>query len=95
MVKVYHVGRPTFEVLDASLFPKGYTLVAGVLTDDLDAAYHYTQNIHDPWVQNPQVEVATPGGKRSTSVGDVFEKDGEFFVVAPVGFDPITPLASK
>lgn len=47
----------------------------------LDCAYEQSQNIDSPW--NP----ATPC--RSTSVGDILEEDGEFWIVAPHGFDKL------
>lgn len=57
--------------------------------DVLDDAYALTQNGEWDWHQFPEVKsLTTPPNNRSTSIGDVIEtNDGEFFVVAPMGFE--------
>jgi hypothetical protein len=65
-----------------------YHEAADVATDSLDWAFHQTNNISHVWNLNDDVEALTDCFK-STSVGDVMLKDGRFYVVAPVGFEPI------
>jgi hypothetical protein len=96
MVTVFHVNdwAMTFCAHPA---PKPESLLKVAEIDgDLNDAYHLTQNIDDAWAHtdNPKVRFnAPPGfspedcGARSTSVGDVMEMDGVFYVVASVGFD--------
>ena len=71
--------------------PKPEVLVKVAEIDgDLNDAYRLTQNIDEAWAQNPDVRFFSPDGEdeaRSTSVGDVMEMDGVFYVVASVGFD--------
>lgn len=67
-------------------------------TDDiegqLEVAYMKTQNLESKWIDNLDVEVTEAvrekGGCKSSSVGDVFEIDGQFFAVAGCGFEELT-----
>lgn len=53
----------------------------------LDDAFHVTQNIEKSW---------DPAGiHRSTSVGDVIEKDGELFAVASFGFEKLEGISAS
>ena len=61
-----------------------YTHIANV-DGDMNDAFRLTNHIESSWTENDGVE-ALKDEVRSTSVGDIMEKDGEFFVVAPVGF---------
>lgn len=63
----------------------GYNLVAEVNTDDLADAFYLTNSIDDYWGNNPGVEEFN-SKHRSTSVGDIMERDGKWYVVAPIGF---------
>jgi phosphate-selective porin len=58
----------------------GYELVASVDTDDLEVAFIKTQNLDRDWSLD---------ATRSSSVGDVFERDGHRYLVAGVGFKEI------
>lgn len=63
-----------------------YDLVALVDTDDLDVAWESTNHIDDSWTKNRGVQAQTEN-PRSSSPGDIFEKDtGESFVCASIGF---------
>jgi len=67
--------------------PSNLVLVAEI-DGDLNDAYHLTQNIEESWAQNTDSKVKAKCDEcRSTSVGDVMEKDGVFYVVASFGFD--------
>ena len=75
-----------------------FETVAEIDTDDLEVAFELSNNIRESWVENKGVNltdegkalVKENGGIRSSSVGDVFLKNGNFFVVAGMGFEEIT-----
>jgi len=62
---------------------------------DLEDAYRLTQNIEDAWTESgdPRVNPALTDEQRSTSVGDVMEVDGVFYVVSSFGFDVLENYA--
>ena len=62
--------------------------VAEVDTDDLNEAFKLTNHIDSDWMDNYEVTPVN-GNHRSTSVGDCMEKDGQLYVVAPVGFEEV------
>ena len=64
-----------------------YTFVADV-EGVLEQAFSLTQNHTHDWQLNDLV-TATPGPKRSTSVGDIVVKDGQVYIVASFGFEPL------
>ena len=99
MIKVYHFPSdmfkyvPHFNSADQAQFaligfPK-FHLVAEVSTDSLADAFHLTNSIEAHWSVNQSVKALLVS--RSTSVGDVLEQDGKFFVVASFGFVEIFP----
>lgn len=94
MVTVYHV-KDWAITFCAHPAPKPEVLVKVAEIDgDLNEAYRLTQNIDDAWAhsKNPKVRFFSPDGDdeaRSTSVGDVMEMNGVFYVVASVGFDTL------
>jgi hypothetical protein len=64
--------------------------VAEVDTDELGEAYSRTNHIEECWMYSSDRQVrAEPGNHRSTSVGDVLEKDGVRYVVTATGFQPL------
>jgi hypothetical protein len=65
-----------------------YDHVGDVEGDDLDVAFEKTNHIDRPWTQNAGVSFKRLD-VRSSSVGDVFELNGEYFVVASCGFTKI------
>lgn len=67
----------------------GYQLVAEVDTDKLDQAFYLTNSIDDYWGLNEGVAEFNTN-HRSTSVGDIMERDGKWYVVAPFGFNELT-----
>lgn len=92
MVEVFHnteflmyMQEETLEALSSGHFE----CVARIDTDSLDEAYELTQNIDQPWTQNPKV-ATTFRNIRSTSVGDLVRKDGVYHVVESCGFKEIT-----
>ena len=67
--------------LDSGLYKK----VAQVDTNDLEVAYSKTNSIDYHWSDNPEVKEFGSRNK-STSVGDLAEKDGVLYYVASIGF---------
>lgn len=65
-----------------------YEKVAKVRSEDLDEVYFLTNSITDYWGKNDEVTVRFGStGERSTSVGDLIQKDtGEMFLVRGCGF---------
>jgi hypothetical protein len=98
MVKVYH--NPKFLNIAVALKMDSSVLVedlkadmvhvADVFTDDLDEAFEWTNNIDTPWTKlgtlQGNLKAYVNGPCRSTSVGDVMEKDGDLYLVLPAGF---------
>ena len=89
MIKVYH--NPNFINKNPQDFMKA-ELVAEVMDDDLEVAYMLTNHIDESWWKHPNVKCIKES--RSTSVGDFMVKDGEWYIVAPVGFDKIDTTVS-
>ncbi len=82
MIKVYH--NPEFLNYSSSKSSIDMNQLIHVATLDvssLEDAYIATQNTDEPW----QPETFA----RSTSVGDVMEKDQQFYVVDNCGFEPL------
>jgi len=74
-----------------ALLNREYHLVAVVDSDDLEDGFRFTNHIEADWAKYPaDIVTALPGEHRSTSVGDVFTRDGATYVVAPCGFDLLT-----
>lgn len=66
-----------------------YTYVGAVSTNDLESAYERTNHIERSWTLNEGVQVVEGLSVRSSSVGDVFEREGKFYVVAGCGFQEV------
>lgn len=65
----------------------GYQLVAEVDSNDLEQVFDLTNHIDHDWTTNDKVDEFNPmTGKRSTSVGDIFERDGKYYFVDNSGF---------
>ncbi len=60
-----------------------YHMVGKIDTDSLEFGYMASQNIDKPWGD---------GYQRSTSVGDIVELDGLYYVVGSFGFDMLGEL---
>src|SRR5579863_8550230 len=97
MVKIWHSmnfrdsscyrkdGQIWNGVKAAEAFLNGYYQVVGEIeTDDLEVAFEKSQNLHGPWKAHRN--------SRSTSVGDLMEKGGKFWIVASFGFDRVELL---
>lgn len=65
-----------------------YVEVAHVDTADLEVAFRLTNHIDTDWTTNDEVTAFTTRN-RSSSTGDVFEKDGKKYLVAMFGFKEI------
>lgn len=70
-------------------WPDQYKAVAKVDTDDLDHAWQQTNHIDHSWTDNTDVETQGDGPFRSSMVGDVFEKDGVYYMVVAMGFEAL------
>lgn len=92
MIKVYHKIKSDFFAKTEVFNPAEFTLIAEVQTDDLEKAYELTNNITHPWTENAGVKFLG-GFPRSTSVGDVAERNGKFHAVAHCGFKEIPAVA--
>lgn len=57
----------------------------------LGTAYGLTQTKEKDWYENSEVELLATEQQRSTSVGDVFEYKGKFWMISPFGFTEIHP----
>lgn len=90
MLAVYHNNRFTECCLDSQL-KEGMTLslVATVDTDDLEEGYRLTNNIDHPWPENEGVKCLTDK-PRSTSVGDMLQKGGSYYLVESCRFRELT-----
>lgn len=101
MIKVYHLKQESlpeaamwmFMVLNEEqatqafkAFDEGkYYKVAEVECTELEEAYEDTNNIDHPWTENSNVK-AFGNRRRSTSAGDIMEKDGKLYVVGSTGY---------
>jgi len=60
---------------------------------ELDNAFRLTNSIDSAWFDNQDLtlteDVKEKGGARSTSVDDIVSLDGQKFVVAMAGFEPV------
>lgn len=78
---------------------RGYTKVAEVQSDDLETAFRWTNNVDTSWSREPAPIVTVTAelpiyqgqryGLRSSSMGDVFVRDGKAYYVAMIGFAAI------
>lgn len=86
---------PTQELVNAIKSGKiegiSYKLVGTVKTTNLETAFRLTNSVDSYWCTGSEVTVVGDD-HRSTSVGDLMEKDGEFFVVAMIGFNAVKDL---
>lgn len=71
-IKVFQALEPNFGIGPARSFPEEYEHVANVRTDTFGEAFQLTNHIDEPWWTNAGVEKIVEGGRRSSSVGDVF-----------------------
>ena len=86
--KVWHAKNPTFGLTEQN-FPDDYELVAEVNTDNLEIVFRQTNHIDYPWWENDDVKVIKKS--RSTSVGDVVEINGKFWLCETIGFSKLYP----
>ncbi|WP_193200694.1 hypothetical protein [Nostoc sp. MG11] len=62
----------------------------------LDVVYSFTQNRYAQkkeklWSEYSEIEMLVSNSQRSTVIGDVFEWNGHFWMIAPFGFVEIYP----
>lgn len=76
---------------EAFLATMAHYYVATVDTNELDTAYSETNHIDWEWWKNPTIlHTDLSNSKRSTSVGDLLEKeDGTLWVVMSCGFEKL------
>lgn len=85
MIAVYHNQNNLFGSQPDFDAHTNVVKVAIVDTGDLAEAFNSTNHIDSCWMENFGVQ-AEPGEHRSTSVGDVLEKNGIRYVVESTGF---------
>lgn len=92
MIKIWHkelMDRGNFQVdKEGVLQQSHYRHVADIDTDDLEKAFELSNHISTSWYINPGVKMHTTYRVRSSSVGDVFERDGLIWEIASFGFYP-------
>jgi len=82
----------------AAFIEGAYKHVATIETTSMEQAFELTNSIQWPWQENT-VRVrflhmeAHADRARSTSVGDIIENDGEFFMVAGFGFERLDAIS--
>lgn len=84
--KVYHVkdAALTFSSKNPPL-PENLILVAE-FDGDLETAFRFTNSIDQHWADAKDKRLTVHCRARSTSVGDVMELDGVYYIVDMVGF---------
>jgi hypothetical protein len=90
IITVLHDIHPTFGMTVEGQ-PAVFREVAKVeipIESNLDLAFRLTNTISQSWLKNPEIKSQLTAC-RSTSVGDVFETEGKFFLVQNVGFQQI------
>jgi hypothetical protein len=93
-MQVFHSKQLTMPFEDEPKdFPAEFIKVADVVATSLDEAYQLTNSIDKPWVNNESVTPVGTTGFRSTSCGDVIEKDGKYYMCEMIGWKEITPSA--
>jgi hypothetical protein len=81
----YYVHVATLDVEVPVADNVGEGTEEALLTHVLEDAFDRTNNICEPWVKNPNMEVFV-GSARSTSVGDMIETPEGKYVVKGMGF---------
>lgn len=74
-----------------------YVPVATLEGDDRVTAWRLTNNVDESWIENEQIvdlhivegEDLTHG-RRSSQVGDIMQRNDEYFVIARIGYAQIT-----
>jgi len=77
------------DITEKPKFPEDFELVAEVLTEELNEAYELTNSVRSNWFENKngmKIKVYKTLC-RSTSVGDVMEKEGVLYYVDNFGFE--------
>jgi len=82
MTKVWHAKK-----MGVGEFPADYEMVAVVETDSPDVAFELTNTIECPWWENAGVQAQKK--TRSTSMGDVVEINGKFYLCEMIGWSEI------
>jgi len=74
-----------------------YVVVAEVQGEKLEDAYRLTNSIETSWYKNedPIIDVKVTEGTRSTSIGDIIEKDGVMFMVDSYGYLNLDELLGR
>ena len=103
MIKFYQVkdtrngSFATPEEAKQNFLYGGFDCVATVNADKLDNAWFLTNSIESYWAENPEVTVLDDGlliteergGLRSAMTGDIYELNGELYLIADMGFEKI------
>ena len=93
MIRVHHAVSTT----DGNGMPiRAFVAVADIQTSSLEEAASLARQFgRRPWTQRHRVHHLRETPERSTTTGDVLERDACFFVVEPVGFARISGLDAR
>jgi hypothetical protein len=93
MVRIYFNPDYTldFPLTDDDVKIENLQHVADVDVNDLREAFELCQNTDQPWTARSEVtpDAVVAEGTRSVAPGDVFEMEGEWYLVGPADFQRI------
>jgi hypothetical protein len=92
----FAAGGEIFDMAKTAFEGDCYKLVAEIDADNLEYAWRYTQHLDEAWNEDPATGIKPTGEGpfRSSAVGDLIEKDGEFFYVHSFGFKALPSFGS-
>ena len=90
MVRVFHVVDYAVQFREIAPAPWRVEEVARV-NGTMNEAYHLTNHIDEAWheQQDSRLQFVGKEEPRSTSVGDMMNQDGVWYIVAGVGFKEV------
>jgi hypothetical protein len=81
-------AQDVLEVIQKAISQGLYQKVAHVNTQDLEKAFHLTNQIDSNWTENKEVTALTQHN-RSSSVGDIFVLNNEAHFIQSIGFQKL------
>lgn len=90
-------GNEWFDAMKQAFALGFYKHVADIEGDDMDYVWHHTQHADRPWHKElaKGITLATDDDVESTSIGDIIEKDGIYFVAGRFGFHALSWFEPK
>jgi len=97
LFKVFHHREGNFSVAErpAHWPHENWQHVANVECDHIEHVFTLTNHIDQDWTTNPGVEKVGDDRHRSTSMGDIVESDGKFYICEALGWTEIEPLQAN